>query len=141
MVIKMEKNNILDVAKELGKLVSESEILVNYVNAKEAYDNDNELHNIIREYTVQQKALENLAADESSNETLEKCIRDRIQVLYDKANESETMKKFDEAEADLNDILASINNIIRESIFERYPELRPAPSSCSGNCASCGGCH
>ena len=138
----MEKNNILDVAKELGKLVSESEILVNYVNAKEAYDNDNELHNIIREYTVQQKALENLSADESSNETLEKCIRDRIQVLYDKANESETMKKFDEAEADLNDILASINNIIRESIFERYPELRPAPSSCSGNCASCGGgCH
>ncbi len=138
----MEKKNILDVAKELGKLVSESEILVNYVNAKEAYDNDNELHNIIREYTVQQKALENLAADETSNETLEKCIRDRIQVLYDKANESESMKKFDEAEAALNDILASINDVIRESIFERYPELRPAPSSCSGNCASCGGgCH
>lgn len=137
----MEKKNILDVAKELGKIVSESEILVNYVNAKEAYDNDNDLHNIIREYTVQQKALENLAADETSNETLEKCIRDRIQVLYDKANESETMKKFDEAEAALNDILASINEVIRESIFERYPELRPVSSGCSGNCASCGGCH
>jgi len=136
----MEKT-ILDLAQELGKLVSKSEVLVKYIEAKKAYEEDKHLHSLINEYNIQQTALEKLSDEDAKNEQLVGVIRNRIQQLYDEASQNENMARFDSAENDLNDLLASVNDTIREEIFKAYPEMRPSPSSCSGNCAGCSGCH
>jgi len=138
----MDKTKILEMAKELGDTVAQSEVLINYANAKEAYENDEELNGVIREYSIQQKALDDLKNDETAGEDIKKVLRERIQTLYDQAMNSKSMKDFDDAENELNSLLGAINETIKECIFTQYPDLRPAPSSCSGNCSSCGGgCH
>ena len=52
---------IFELAAQLGKELKKDERLVRMANAKEAYENDMDLRTLMREYQVQQIALEKTA--------------------------------------------------------------------------------
>ncbi len=126
---------IFEIAEMLGKTLKEDARLVRLANAKEAYEKDETLGGILVEFEVQQKALENEMVKPEREEELIKMIRSRIDTLYKEITENPIFLELNEAQAEVNELMNSVNNTI---MFNITGEL---PSDCTHNCSTCGGCH
>lgn len=126
---------IFEIAEQLGKTLKEDARLVRLANAKEAYEKDETLGGILVEFEVQQKALENEMVKTEREEELIKMIRARIETLYKEITENPVFLELNEAQAEVNELMNSVNNTI---MFNITGEL---PSSCTHDCSTCGGCH
>ena len=74
---------IFELAAQLGKELKKDERLVRMANAKEAYENDMDLRTLMREYQVQQIALEKTAGQKDVEARFLEMIQNRINELYD----------------------------------------------------------
>ena len=126
---------IFELAEQLGKTLKDDARLVRLANAKEAYEKDETLGGILVEFEVQQKALENEMVKTEREEELVKMIRTRIDALYKEITENPIFIELNEAQAEVNELMNSVNNTI---MFNITGEL---PSSCTHDCSTCGGCH
>lgn len=126
---------IFELAEQLGKTLKDDARLVRLANAKEAYEKDETLGGILVEFEVQQKALENEMVKTEREEELVKMIRTRIDALYKEITENSIFIELNEAQAEVNELMNSVNNTI---MFNITGEL---PSSCTHDCSTCGGCH
>ncbi len=126
---------IFELAEQLGKTLKDDARLVRLANAKEAYEKDETLGGILVEFEVQQKALENEMVKTEREEELVKMIRARIDALYKEITENPVFVELNEAQAEVNELMNSVNNTI---MFNITGEL---PSSCTHDCSTCGGCH
>ena len=59
-----EKKNVFELAITLGKALKEDERLVRMENARKAYEEDPSLKQLMTEYDVQQKAIQQVATAE-----------------------------------------------------------------------------
>ena len=124
---------IFELAEQLGKTLKDDARLVRLANAKEAYEKDETLGGILVEFEVQQKALENEMVKTEREEELVKMIRTRIDALYKEITENPIFIELNEAQAEVNELMNSVNNTI---MFEITGEM---PSSCTHDCSTCGG--
>lgn len=128
--------NVFELAMKLGMELKKDERLVRMQKAREAFENDAEMSTLMTEYDVQQKALENVATGGTFNPEMVQMIQDRIDALYKQINENPLCQELTAAQEDVNELMNAVNNTITFAITGQMP------SSCSGNCSSCGGgCH
>ena len=124
---------VFELAAELGKALKEDEKLKRLDAAKKAYESDKELQKHLIEYEVQQKALQGEITKEERDTLFIEVIQKRIDELYRLIMEHPVFAELNEAQAEVNELMNAVNNTIT---FNITGEL---PSSCSHNCASCGG--
>ena len=62
-------------------------------------------------------------------------IQNRIDQLYREITESPAFVKLNEVQAEVNELMNAVNATITANITGE------TPSSCTHNCATCGGCH
>ena len=62
-------------------------------------------------------------------------IQDRIDEIYAEITTDELFRELDEAQAAVNELMATVNDTI---MFNATGKL---PSSCTHDCSTCGGCH
>ena len=126
---------IFEIAEQLGKTLKEDARLVRLANAKETYEKDVTLGEILIEFEVQQKALENEMVKPEREEELIKMIRSRIDALYKEIAENQVFIELNEAQTEVNELMNAVNNTI---MFNITGEL---PGDCTHNCSTCKGCH
>ena len=124
---------IFELAAQLGKVLKEDERLVRMAKAKEAYENDMSLRTLMREYQVQQLALEKTAGQKDVEARFLEMIQDRINDLYNQIIEHPVYVELEAAQNDVNTLMNAVNNTI---MFEITGEM---PSSCTHDCSTCGG--
>lgn len=124
---------IFELAAQLGKELKKDERLVRMANAKEAYENDMDLRTIMREYQVQQIALEKTAGQKDVEARFLEMIQNRINELYDQIVAHPVYVELEQAQNAVNDLMNAVNNTI---MFEITGEV---PSSCTHDCSTCGG--
>ena len=124
---------IFELAAQLGKVLKEDERLVRMAKAKEAYENDMSLRTLMREYQVQQLALEKTAGQKDVEARFLEMIQDRINDLYNQIIEHPVYAELEAAQNDVNALMNAVNNTI---MFEITGEM---PSSCTHDCSTCGG--
>lgn len=124
---------IFELATQLGKVLKEDERLVRMAKAKEAYENDMSLRTLMREYQVQQLALEKTAGQKDVEARFLEMIQDRINDLYNQIIEHPVYVELEAAQNDVNALMNAVNNTI---MFEITGEM---PSSCTHDCSTCGG--
>ena len=124
---------IFELATQLGKVLKEDERLVRMAKAKEAYENDMSLRTLMREYQVQQLALEKTAGQKDVEARFLEMIQDRINDLYNQIIEHPVYAELEAAQNDVNALMNAVNNTI---MFEITGEM---PSSCTHDCSTCGG--
>ena len=106
--------DVIQMARELGKMIQLDGRYLEYVSAKEKNDNDADLQQMIGEFNLKRMELNNeMSKADKSEEKLAK-LDTAIRELY-------------------GTIMASANG--------EDPETCSAEASCSGDCCSCGGCH
>ncbi|MBO5203735.1 MAG: YlbF family regulator [Clostridia bacterium] len=127
--------DIFELAAQLGKALKEDERLVKLEEAKKAYENDKELQKYMVEYEVQQKALQQELTKEERDTMFIDIIQKRIDELYKLIMEHPVFQKLNDTQAEVNELMNAVNSTITFNITGEKP------SSCTGSCSSCGGCH
>lgn len=132
---------IIEMTRELGKMIQADERYLNYQKAKENNDNDSELQELIGNFNLKRIQLNTEMSKEDKDDEKIKQLDGDIKEIYHKVMSNENMVAFNEAKTAMDRMLDQINNIITFSANGEDPETCAAESSCSGSCASCGGCH
>ena len=127
--------DIMELAALLGKTLKEDERLVKLEEAKKEYTSDAELQKKLVEYEVQQRALQAEMTKPERDTMFIEIIQNRIDQLYKEITENPAFIKLSETQAEVNELMNSVNATITANITGE------TPSSCTHNCSTCGGCH
>ena len=128
----MENKDIFAIATELGNALKADERLVRLDNAKKAYQEDGDLQKMMVEYEVQQRALQGEITKPERDTVFIDIIQKRIDDLYKTIMEHPIFAEFNEAQAEVNDLMNSVNNTLSFVITGEQP-------SCTHDCSTCGG--
>ncbi len=126
---------IFEIASELGKALSKDARVMKLEEAKKAYEADEKLQGYLIEYEVQQKALSAQIDNEALDKEFVTLIQNRIDELYNIITSTPSFAALEAAQNEVNKLMDSVNSTIMYNITGEVP------SSCTHNCASCGGCH
>ncbi|MBE6629336.1 MAG: YlbF family regulator [Ruminococcaceae bacterium] len=130
----MEKT-IFELAAELGRTLKEDERIIALDKARAAFDADATVVALMQEYEVQQRAIQEEAVKEDRSEEVLNVIQDRIETIYNQITESESYKRLEQAQNEVNALMEAVNNTITFNITGEEP------SACTHDCSTCGGCH
>lgn len=123
---------IFDLAKQLGEAIAKDTRLVEFNEAKTAYENDEALQNALKEYEVQQQALQSeMVKDEKDSFTIDS-INNRINELYEEIVANASFLRLNQLQVEVNELMNEVNNAITCAITGEDPK-----SSCTHNCATC----
>ena len=128
--------NTLKAVEELKKLLAEEGAVKEYLEARDAYVADKELITLANEYNVQRSVYETEFAKEDKDELLLTSISARLDTLYEQITSNEVSKRFMAAEEAVNVLYNDVVNNLQSIVVPEHDH-----EHCSGNCASCGGCH
>lgn len=135
------ENEIIKVARELGKLIQKDERFVKYMEAQRKNDADEELQKSIGEFNLKKLALnEELAKDTKDNEKIA-AIDKEIRELYEQIMSTEAMTEYSAASDAYKKLTSQIEMILAYSMQGEDPDAIDLEATCSGSCATCGGCH
>ncbi|MCM1523755.1 MAG: YlbF family regulator [Ruminococcus sp.] len=134
--------NVTEAARELGKILQSDPRYTAYAAAKQANDKDEELQKKIAEFNSTKMELNvQLAANDKDTDTITS-LDDKLRKLYEEITGSPKMIAYETARSEMDKVLESVNYIITASANGEDPMTCPdtPPASCTGSCASCGGC-
>lgn len=135
--------NVIEAARNLGKILQKDERYKKYDAAAKASDTDTTLQNKIGEFNMLRMQLSQEMSKPDKDADKMTSLDTDIKALYDEIMEMPTMKAFNEAKEEIDTLLQSINYIISMAANGEDPMTCPeqAPHNCSGSCSTCGGCH
>lgn len=123
---------ILELAKELGKMIKEDDRAKKVAETKKIYAKDSELQQAVFEYNVQRSVLERECEKETPDEEFLTSVNKRIKELYDVITANENYLAYEAAENELRSLMEEIDTVINNEIL--------GETACTGSCASCAGC-
>ncbi|MDE7362101.1 MAG: YlbF family regulator [Oscillospiraceae bacterium] len=135
---------VIEAARALGKVVQADERYVEYINAKNANDADEELQNLIGEFNLirQNLAMESDKPEDEINNEKVKELTAKMHSAYDAVMSNENMAAFTMAKQGMDKLMSEINTILTYSVEGADPETCPSEpaADCTGSCSTCGGC-
>ncbi len=132
---------VIQLTRELGKAIQADERYSSYIRARVANDNDTELQSLIEQFNRGRTLLNNEVSKPQRDEEKIESLKTSVGELYSKVMSNEHMTAYNDAKNEMDNLLRQITTIITMSANGEDPETCDANYSCTGNCASCGGCH
>lgn len=133
--------DMIEMARELGKELQKDQAYLNMQLARQASDEDEGLQDAIGEFNLKRMAINNEAQKEDRNEETLKRLNEEFRAVYAKIMENENMIQYNKAKTELDALVQRLTAIITLSAEGDDPETCDYEAACSGNCATCGGCH
>ena len=131
---------VIKKARELGAAIQATEEYKNFIAAKERNDADEELQKQIAVFNLLKMQYDaEMQKEEPDKEKIQQINTD-ITALYGTIIGGKSMTEYNEAFTAYNELCTKISNIILMCQNGEDPETCE-PSSCTGNCGTCGGCH
>lgn len=138
----VEAMDVIELTRALGKKIQQEEVYLQYQIAKQNADNDPDLQRIISVFDEKRTAL----SEEGEKDDAEKSTA-KIQQLsremrraYGEIMSNQSMICYNEAKENYDVLMNRISAIIQKSFSGEDPETADYSASCSGSCATCGGC-
>ncbi len=133
--------DIIEITRQLGKAIQNDERYKKLAEAQKVNDADENLQALIGEFNIINMNLEKvISGDEQSKEKAEEYTT-AMRELYFKIMQTEGMKNYQLAKKDMDELMKRVNGILELCLAGEDPETCEPQAECSGNCASCGGCH
>ncbi len=131
---------VIKKARELGAAIQATEEYNNFIAAKERNDADEELQKQIAEFNLLKMQYDAEMQKQDPDKEKIQQINTDITALYGTIIGGKSMTEYNEAFTAYNELCTKISNIILMCQNGEDPETCE-PSSCTGNCGTCGGCH
>ena len=134
--------DIIELTRELGRKLQQEDVYLKYQLAKQAADEDEILQNLIGEFELKRIAINKETSKEQSEQNSEKLItlNKEMRAVYAKIMANEKMINYNDAKDSYDILMKRISAIIQQSSEGEDPDTADYSSSCSGSCATCGGC-
>lgn len=137
--------DIIDLARQLGVQIQNTQAYKDYAAAKINNDNDEELQKDIGEFNLVRLSLDKYLSQESNGKEKDKEkvkeLNMQMKDIYSKIMSSESMVKFNIAKKQVDTIVNQINTIISLAVSGEDPLTCDLNSGCTGQCSGCSGCH
>lgn len=132
--------DIIKLTRQLGAEIQKDERYLAFKKATETNDNDEALQNQIGEFNIAKAELDRALSDnEMAQEEIDK-LNNKLGDIYREIMANPLMTEYNNARTQLDALLNEVTSILMLCANGADPETCE-PSSCSGNCGSCGGCH
>lgn len=133
--------DIIESARNIGKLIQREACYKNLQTAQKAADADTELQDLIGEFNLKRISINNEASKSEQDQEKMQALNQEMRAVYAKIMQNENMNAYNEAKEQLDAILNRVLAIIQNSANGEDPETTDYQPGCSGSCDSCGGCH
>lgn len=133
--------DIIALAREIGKALQQDEKYLALQKARETSDNDTALQELIGEFNLKRMAINNEVQKDDRSEEKLKELNDSLRHTYAQIMMNENMTKYNEAKTEVDNLVQRVTTIISMAAEGEDPETCDVEAACSGNCATCGGCH
>ena len=133
--------DIIEKARELGKLIQQEESYIALQKAQADADADMELQNLIGDFNMKRMSINNEASKKDKDSDKLALLNSQMREDYSKIMSNKNMIAYNEAK-DASDMIANrVLAIVQQSAEGADPETADySTSSCSGSCSTCGGC-
>ena len=132
--------DIIEKARELGRLIQEEDSYKKLQDAQKNADADMELQRLIGEFNLKRMAINEASKKERDQEKLSK-LNTEMREAYSQIMSNENMIAYNDAKAAFDVVANRVLAIVQQSAEGADPETADySQSSCSGSCATCGGC-
>ena len=128
-------SKVTDLATELGQAIEVDEIFIQYKSAKEKYENDKELQDLIGDYNLKKMSVANMMNEKDKDEKRLSCLQDELQAAYDDVVRNRIMAEFLSAQQAMEELVNQVYGIINFYITGEES------GNCTGSCSTCSGCH
>jgi cell fate (sporulation/competence/biofilm development) regulator YlbF (YheA/YmcA/DUF963 family) len=134
---------IIEMAREFGKVIQESEEYKALTAARIASDNDESLQAQIQQFNLVRMNLEMESSKEDADQEKIGSLNEELMTLYTQVMENDNMVAFNAAKDAIDTVMNDATSILAAAVNGDDPmTFDPhAAHSCSGSCSSCGGCH
>lgn len=132
-IIKMDKNQLLVNATTLGENIKKTNEYIEYIAAKNNFDDNVSLGNKINEFNLEKMFVKNEMDKEDNNEDKIQKHQNRIRELYNEITNDPVYSDFQNKQDALNQLVNDIINELTSTVTGKV--------QCSGSCESCSGCH
>lgn len=133
---------IIEMAREMGKVIQESEEYKALMAARAASDNDENLQNQIQQFNLVRMNLEMESSKEDASQEKVSSLNEELMSIYTQVMENEHMVAFNEAKEVIDTLMNNATSILAAAVNGEDPmTFDPEAHSCGGSCSTCGGCH
>lgn len=133
--------DIIEKARELGKLIQQEESYIALQKAQADADADMELQNLIGDFNMKRMSINNEASKKDKDSDKLALLNSQMREDYSKIMSNKNMIAYNEAKDAFDMIANRVLAIVQQSAEGADPETANySTSSCSGSCSTCGGC-
>lgn len=126
--------DVYEIARYLGQMLREEQALKDLEAARDNYNKDPMVGDLMTEYGVLQQALADMYSSDDQDKKAADAINERINEIYEKVMKTDAYVRYEEAQDKVNDLMTKINSIIEM-------EISGGNGGCTHDCSTCGGCH
>ena len=133
--------DIIEKARELGKLIQQEESYIALQKAQADADADMELQNLIGDFNMKRMSINNEASKKDKDSDKLALLNSQMREDYSKIMSNKNMIAYNEAKDAFDMIANRVLAIVQQSAEGADPQTADySTSSCSGSCSTCGGC-
>lgn len=133
--------DIIEKARELGKLIQQEESYIALQKAQADADADMELQNLIGDFNMKRMSINNEASKKDKDSDKLALLNSQMREDYSKIMSNKNMIAYNEAKDAFDMVANRVLAIVQQSAEGADPETADySTSSCSGSCNTCGGC-
>ena len=132
--------DLIEKTRELGKLLQDEESYKSMKEAEKKADADTELQELIKEFNLKRLSInvETQKVEKDGEKIAE--LNKEMQKVYADIMANENMKAYNESKQLFDQVSGRVMTILQNCIAGEDPETTDFDSSCTGSCATCGGC-
>lgn len=133
--------DIIEKARELGKLIQQEESYIALQKAQADADADMDLQNLIGDFNMKRMSINNEASKKDKDSNKLALLNSQMREDYSKIMSNKNMIAYNEAKDAFDMVANRVLAIVQQSAEGADPETADySTSSCSGSCSTCGGC-
>ena len=133
--------DIIEKARELGKLIQQEESYIALQKAQADADADMDLQNLIGDFNMKRMSINNEASKKDKDSDKLALLNSQMREDYSKIMSNKNMIAYNEAKDAFDMVANRVLAIVQQSAEGADPESADySTSSCSGSCSTCGGC-
>lgn len=133
--------DIIEKARELGKLIQQEESYIALQKAQADADADMDLQNLIGDFNMKRMSINNEASKKDKDSDKLALLNSQMREDYSKIMSNKNMIAYNEAKDAFDMVANRVLSIVQQSAEGADPETADySTSSCSGSCSTCGGC-
>ena len=133
--------NIILLAREMGKAIQQSEAYKNLRAASEANDKDKTLQDGIGQFNLKRMALNEEMQKTERDEAKIQSLNRELQQIYTDVMGTPSMMAYQIAKQEIDEMMQQITGILSLCVNGEDPDTCEVPVACGGSCDSCAGCH